>query len=205
MWPVIITKISPRCSESPEASGGRLTAFETYTTDNAEDFRPQLERIKKSGAEVLFLPDYPRDVILQVQQARQMALKATIIGSDSWEPTLLAGHVEFEGTFCSGHWHADMANAQSRAFIESYTRRYGRPPRATPALTYDAFGLLMKAIQAQQRTDPDAIRNGLYTMAPHKGVSGIIAYRDNGDPVKSAVIIQIKGGQNSFYTLINPE
>lgn len=38
----------------------------------------------------------------------------------------------------------------------------------------------------------------------YQGVMGLISYRGSGDPVKSAVIIQIKDGQAQFYKSIDP-
>ena len=40
-----------------EGLGGEVVAFESYTTD-APDVTQQLSRVKDSGAEVLFLPNY---------------------------------------------------------------------------------------------------------------------------------------------------
>ena len=40
-----------------EGLGGEIVAFETYTAD-APDITQQLSRVKDSGAEVLFLPNY---------------------------------------------------------------------------------------------------------------------------------------------------
>jgi branched-chain amino acid transport system substrate-binding protein len=187
-----------------EEAGGQVVAFETYTTDNAEDFSQQLARIRESGAKVLFLPNYPQDVALQVQQANQMGVKAAIIGSDSWTPDSFADLPEFEGTFCSRHWHSDIANEQARSFIEAYRQVYDQDPNNTAALTYDAFGLLFQAIQSQGQVDPESIRNGLYNLGPYPGVSGSIEYQDTGDPVKSVVIVQIKDGDVVFYALVNP-
>lgn len=187
-----------------QEAGGQVVAFEIYTSDSADDFGQQLARIRASRAELLFLPNYPQDVTLQVQQAGQMGIDAAIVGSDSWDPALFAALPEFDGTFCSRHWHPDIANEQARAFIAAYRQAFDEDPKNTAALTYDAFGLLFRAIQSQGRTDPESIRNGLYSLGPYTGVSGTIEYRDTGDPVKSAVVVQIKDGEVVFYTLVNP-
>jgi len=65
-----------------EDAGGQVVAFETYTTGET-DFEAQLGRIKASGAQVLFLPNYYNEVPLQVRQARDVGVEAAIIGSDS--------------------------------------------------------------------------------------------------------------------------
>jgi branched-chain amino acid transport system substrate-binding protein len=53
--------------------------------------------------------------------------------------------------------------------------------------------------------DTDAICKGLNTMGAYQGVSGTIEYQHSGDPVRSAVILQIKGRQTIFRKQVNPE
>lgn len=188
-----------------EEAGGQVVAFESYTTGE-QDFGPQLARVRDSGAEVLFLPNYVDDFPVQVQQARQMGIDIPIIGSDSWDGLDLVDHPELEGTFYSSHWHVDSDSKQSRAFVEAYRQAY--PDQtilgSAAALTYDACGLLFQAIQSQGQIDPDAIMKGLASIKGYPGVSGVIAYHSTGDPVKSAVIVQIKGAERIFYRLVNP-
>ena len=65
-----------------EQNGGKVVAFETYTT-NDRDFSAQLTKIKKAEPDVVFLPNYYSEVPLQIQQARRLAIKAPFLGSDS--------------------------------------------------------------------------------------------------------------------------
>ena len=50
---------------------GSVVAYESFTTKDT-DFSSQLTKIKQSGAEVLFTPQYYNEVALIVQQARQL-------------------------------------------------------------------------------------------------------------------------------------
>ncbi len=186
-----------------EESGGQVVAFETYTTDE-QDFSRQLARIRDSEPEALFLPNYPNKVPLQAQQARQLGIKATIIGGDAWDAEMFANYPELDGAFFSTHWHPDIANEQAQIFIEAYRQTYNRIPNEKEALTYDAFGLIFQTIHNQGQANPESIRNGLYSLERYQGVTGIIEYKDSGDPVKSAVILQIKEGRTIFYKLVNP-
>jgi len=56
--------------ESFIKAGGAIAAFESYSTGD-KDFTAQLSKIKASGADALFLPNYYNEVPLQIQQARQ--------------------------------------------------------------------------------------------------------------------------------------
>ena len=64
-----------------EAAGGKIVAFETYTSGD-KDFSAQLTKIAGSGADTLFLPNY-YSVPLQGQTGPPGGLSAKIFGSDS--------------------------------------------------------------------------------------------------------------------------
>ena len=69
--------------ENYEKLGGKVVAFETYTT-NDKDFSAQLTKIKDAKPDVIFLPNYYSEVPLQVQQAQRLGITTPFIGSDSW-------------------------------------------------------------------------------------------------------------------------
>lgn len=186
-----------------EQAGGTVVAFETYTTGET-DFKAQLERIRDSGAEVLFLPNYYNEVPLQVRQARELGITAAIIGADAWGNILPEDLPDLEGCFYSTHYAPDIANDKAQTFIQAYRNAYNTTPDDVAALTYDAFGLLFQAIQSQGKVDPESIRLGLAGIQAFTGVTGTMEYRGTGDPVKSAVVLTIQDGKAVFYKLANP-
>nr|HID15078.1 ABC transporter substrate-binding protein [Anaerolineae bacterium] len=186
-----------------EEAGGEIVAFETYTTGEM-DFTVQLTAIKESGADVLFLPNYYNEVPQQVRQARELGVEATIIGSDSWVGMTPEELADLEGLFYSTHYAPDIASEVAQAFIEKYYEAYGETPDDVAALTYDAFGLLFQVIRSQGAADPESIRSGLSSVERYEGVTGVMEYKGTGDPVKSAVILQIRGGALTFYKLASP-
>jgi len=186
-----------------EAAGGKVVAFESYTTGET-DFSHQLNRINISGAQVLFLPNYENEVPLQAKQAHTMKIDIPIIGSDSWGTILPENRAELEGAYFSTHYASDIAVEPARSFIEKYKKIYGNTPDDVAALTYDAFGLLFKAIQSQGVAEPEAIRTGLAGIESFTGVTGTMQYAGSGDPVKSAVILKVVNGEFVFYKLATP-
>ena len=186
-----------------EEAGGRVVAFESYTTGET-DFRPQLTAIRDAGAQVLFLPNYYNEVPSQVRQARELGVQAAIIGSDSWGQIEAADLAEMEGMYFSTHYAPDIASPAAQKFISAYQAAYGQLPDDVAALTYDSFGLLFQAIRSQGKADSESIRNGLASISHYEGVTGVMEYKGSGDPVKSAVILQIKGGRFQFYRLAEP-
>lgn len=192
--------------ENYEALGGKIVAFETYTT-NDKDFSAQLTKIKAAAPDVIFLPNYYSEVPLQVQQAQRLGITAPFIGSDSWgsNELLTLGGAALEGYYFSTHYAADNATPVARSFIENYEKAYGAVPDDVAALTYDAFGLLFTAIQNAGKADREVIRAALSTLPDYQGVTGDMKFEaGSGDPIKSAVILQIKDGKFNYFTNANP-
>jgi branched-chain amino acid transport system substrate-binding protein len=186
-----------------EAAGGTVTAFETYTTGE-EDFTGQLTRIKDSHAQVLFLPNYESEIPLQAKQARALGINIPIIGSDAWGTISAEDRGILEGSYFSTHYASDIAEEPARSFIQKYIELYNQTPDDVAALTYDAFGLLFKAIRSQDSLTPAAIQAGLAGTESFNGVTGTMQYSGSGDPIKSAVILQVIDGEFKFYKLATP-
>ena len=186
-----------------EAAGGQVVAFETYTTGE-EDFNRQLARIRDKQPDLIFLPNYGTEIPNQVRQARQIGITAPFIGGDTWFTIDPEARSALEGFFFSAYWAPDVANEQAQAFMKTYRQSFNRDADDVAALTYDAFGLLFQAIRGQGSVARDAIRTGLADMTHYEGVTGTIGYHETGDPERSAMILQIKQGENIFHKLVNP-
>lgn len=189
-----------------EESGGTVVAFETYTTGD-KDFSAQLTKIKDTAPDVIFLPNYYSEVPLQIQQAHRLGIEVPFLGSDSWgsaELITLCG-AECEGYYFSTHYAADAATPVATKFIEDYKAAYGSTPDDVAALTYDSFGLLWNALQAAGAVDRESVRTGMSQITNYEGVTGNMAFEaGSGDPVKSAVILQVKGDKFVWFANANP-
>ncbi len=189
-----------------ESNGGTVVAFETYTT-NDKDFSTQLTKIKDAGPDVVFLPNYYSEVPLQIQQAKRLGITVPFVGSDSWgssELIKLCG-TDCEGYYFSTHYAADIATPTAKKFIDGYTAKYGNTPDDVAALTYDAFGLLWAALQSAGKVDREAVRDALAKVPSFEGVTGNLKFQEgSGDPIKSAVILQVKGDKFVWFANANP-
>jgi len=189
-----------------EKLGGQVVAFETYTTGD-KDFSAQLTKIKQANPDVIFLPNYYNEVPLQIQQAHRLGITATFIGSDSWgsEDLIKLGGKDVDGYFFSTHYARDIPAPATQKFISAYTAAYGSVPDDVAALTYDSFGLLFEALKTANKIDRQAVRDALATLSQYEGVTGTLQFKEgSGDPIKSAVILQIKDGKFVYYATANP-
>jgi len=189
-----------------EEIGGTVVAFETYTTGD-KDFSAQLTKIKDAGPDVVFLPNYYSEVPLQIQQAHRLGIDVPFLGSDSWgsvELITLCG-ADCEGYYFSTHYAADAATPVATKFIEAYKTTYGVTPDDVAALTYDSFGLLFQALQTAGKIDRQAVRDAMAKIPKYDGVTGSMTFEEgSGDPVKSAVILQVKEGKFVWFANANP-
>ena len=189
-----------------------VTAFESFTTKDT-DFSSQLTKIKDSGAEFLFTPQYYNEVALIVKQAHELGFNKPIIGSDSWgsaETVALCGQ-DCYGLFFSTHYAAAGAQGETKAFIDRYQQKYGYVPDDVAALTWDAIRLAQQAIEntggltGDIKQDRRAVRDKLAGIKDFKGITGNMTFTEEGDPVKCAVIVRISDkGEYEFYKQVCP-
>ncbi|HEX9205055.1 MAG TPA: ABC transporter substrate-binding protein [Candidatus Deferrimicrobiaceae bacterium] len=185
--------------------GGSVAAFESYGKDDV-DFSALLTKVKASGADVLFLPDYYNKVGLIAKQAREKGVKAQLIGPDGWDsPDLvkIAGSA-IEGGYFSNHYSPDDKRPEVVAWVKKYKEKHGQVPDALGTLAYDATNMLLEAIRKAGSDDPKKIREALASMKDFQAVSGKSTMDRSGDCIKSAAILKIEGGKQTFVKMVNP-
>ena len=191
---------------------GSVVAYESFTTKDA-DFSSQLTKIIKSGAQVLFTPQYYNEVALIVQQAHELGWNKPIVGSDSWgsaETVQLCGK-DCYGLFFSTHYAAAGAKGATMTFIDRYNKKYGYVPDDVAALTWDSLGIVKTAIEhvgkltGNIEKDRMNVRNAMAKVKEYNGITGKMTFTENGDPIKCAVIVRISNkGEYEFYKSVCP-
>lgn len=191
---------------------GSVVAYESFTTKDT-DFSSQLTKIINSGAEILFTPQYYNEVALIAQQAHQLGWTKPIVGSDSWgsaELSSLCGK-DCYGAFFSTHYAAAGAQGATKTFIDRYTAKYGYVPDDVAALTWDALGLVQKAIQDYGKVTKDieadrqGVRDALAQIKAFDGITGKMDFSKGNDPSKCAVVVKISDkGDFEFYKSVCP-
>ncbi|MCG0277253.1 MAG: ABC transporter substrate-binding protein [Thermanaeromonas sp.] len=188
--------------KSFEALGGQIVASEAYSKDD-QDFSAVLTNIAQKNPDILYLPDYYGKVSLIGKQARNKGIKAVFLGGDGWDSPEL-DFAAMEGGYFTNHYSPDDPRSEVQKWIQDYKSKYGAVPDAFATLAYDATNLLLNAIKTANSNDPVKIKEALQATRDFPGVTGKITFNANGDPVKPAHIIQIKGGKQVYVTTINP-
>jgi branched-chain amino acid transport system substrate-binding protein len=185
--------------------GGRVTAYESYGKDDV-DFSALLTKVKAAKPDVLFLPDYYNKVGLIAKQAKETGFQGALIGPDGWDsPELVkvAGDA-IEGGYFSNHYSPEDTRPEVVNWVKKYKEKFQQTPDALGTLAYDATNMLLEAIRKANSADPGKIRDALASLSGFEGVTGKFTMDEHGDPIKSAVIVQIKDGKQKFLQVVNP-
>lgn len=181
--------------------GGTIVGKESYTAQDT-DFSAILTKVADSEAEVLFLPDYYNIVNLVAAQAKERGVTATMMGGDGWDSSDL-DLAAAEGGFFSNHYSAEDTRTVVQDWVQRYEAKYGAKPDALATLGYDATNLLIAAIEKAGKDDPAAVKDALAALQ-YEAVSGTITFDAQHNPIKSAVVMEVKDGKVSFAESIAP-
>ena len=172
------------------------------------DFTAQLTNVIAKNPDVIFMPSYYQDMAQFAIQAKQLGVKATLLGGDALEaPELITvGGAAVEGVKFSTHYTAEAtAREISKKFAAAYQKKFDKVPNAFAALGYDAYNLLVDAMETAKSVDSVVIRDTLAKFKSHEAVTGLITFDANNNPIKSAVILGVEGGKFKYITTVDPE
>jgi branched-chain amino acid transport system substrate-binding protein len=185
--------------------GGKIEGYESYAKDDV-DFSALLTKIKTKNPDVLFIPDYYNKVGLIAKQTRQLGIKAILLGGDGWDsPDMvkIAGDA-INGGYFTNHYSPDDPRPEVQEWVTKYQAKYGAKPDALGTLGYDATLILLEAIRLAGTDKPAMVRDAMTKIKDFQCVSGNISFDENGNPLKSAVILEYSGGTQKYVTTVNP-
>jgi branched-chain amino acid transport system substrate-binding protein len=188
-----------------EEMGGKIVGTEAYSQGDT-DFRAQLTAIKGTKPEAIFIPGYYTDVGVIARQARELGIKATLLGGDGWESEKLfeIGGSAIEGSYYANHYSVDDPSPTVQKFLTDYKKAYGAVPDSLAALGYDSAMVAIDAMKRAADLSGPALREALAATKGFPGVAGEITLDDKRNAVKPAVVLQVAEGKLKFVTSIKP-
>jgi branched-chain amino acid transport system substrate-binding protein len=188
--------------------GGKIVA-ETFCQSGDQDFSAQLSVIMAARPDVLFVPNYYTEDALMARQAKELGLKVPIFASDGAQtPELIQiGGEAVEGIHFIGHFHSKgAATPLSREFLKAFQKKYPKEKEvnAFHALGADAYFVLVEAMERARTSEGQKVRQALAGTKQFKAVSGTMDIGEDGNAVKSAVILVVKKGEFDYLTTIHP-
>ena len=186
-------------TEVAEELGLEIVAAEAYDRDNT-DFKAQLTSIKAKEPHLIFLSGLYSQAGLIASQAREAGITAQIFGADGVDsPDFLkiAGDAA-EGAYVSTPFVFELGGPEAQRMATAFEEMHGVAPDTWAALTYDAVGMIVEAIE-KGGENRKAIRDHLASIdSPEEGydgITGLTYFDENGDCTKPAYVKIVKDGQ----------
>jgi branched-chain amino acid transport system substrate-binding protein len=184
------------------SGGGTVVGTETYVKGDT-DFSAILAKVAEAKPDMVYLPDYYPVVNLVMAQAKEKGITAPFVGGDGWDSSDL-DLAASEGGYFTNHYSAEDTRPIVVEWIKNYKAKYADAvPDALATLGYDAANLLFAAIDKAGVDDSAAVKDAMEGLS-WDGVSGKITFDSNHNPIKSAVILQVKDGKVSYVTSVAP-
>ncbi len=173
-----------------------------YNT-NDQEFGAQLSTVKAANPDVIFAPGNFTESALVMKQARQLGITAPFFGGDTWDidEFTSVGGADVEGATISTFFDdSSPVTEEGKKFVEAYKKEYpDKNMAAVSALGYDAYLVIIKAIEAANSSDSTAIRDALAKTKDVEGATGKLTFNADGDPDKdSAIIKEVKNGKFTY-------
>jgi branched-chain amino acid transport system substrate-binding protein len=168
------TSTSNGLREQAPGQGVEIVMFEPYSAGLA-DAGPLINKVKASGANMLFPVSYLNDLILIIRAIKQNGLQIAINGGSGGFviPDFYknVGSVA-EGLLGVAHWNHDV-NADAQRVNEVYKKRYGEFLfEYAGGLVAQTF-LIADAIERAGSTDPQKVRDALSTLDVSSGYAAM--------------------------------
>ena len=187
------------------AFGGTITTRQAYTGGDI-NVSAQLQSLKDTSPEAIFLPGYYNDAGNIAIQARKIGIAVPLLGGDGWDSEKLEeiGGAAMEGTYFSTHYSFEEGRPVVKGFVERFQNRFGFIPDGLTALAYDAGQVLFDAMDRAKSLDGDDLAAAIAGTRDFPGVTGTITLDEHRNPVKSAIMLVIKNGKPHYAATITP-
>jgi len=183
------------------ADGGTVVGKETYTGSDT-DFSAILAKVAEANPDIVYLPDYYNVVNLVTAQAKEKGITAAFLGGDGWDSADL-DLAAAEGGYYTNHYSPADTRQIVQDWISKYQAKYDAVPDALATLAYDATNILIASIDKAGTDDASKVKDTMAGIS-WDGVSGTITFDKDHNPIKSAVILQVKGGEIVYVATVAP-
>ena len=192
--------------EAAAEDGLEVVADEAYTTDSNTDYSVQLSKIKDSGAELLFLPNYYSDNALILQQASEAGMTdIKFFGVDGMDGILNVENFDTslaEGVMLLTPFSATATDEKSQNFVKAYGDAHnGEVPNQFAADAYDVvYAMQLAATDAgitpdMSNEDISAAMAASMLNIELDGIAGKAKWTEDGECDKEPKAFEIKNGE----------
>jgi len=193
---------------------GWKTVATVRTPVGAGDFSQYITPVLNSGADVLILNHYGKDMINSLTQAIQFGLRDKQVNGKNFEiivplfSRLMAQGAgdNIKGILGSTNWHWSLQDEGSKAFVKSFGQEYGFPPSQAAQTTYVQTLLYANAVERAGTFYPpevikqlegfkfDGMGNGSteYRAEDHQCFKDVLVVRGNENPSSQFDLLKVE-------------
>lgn len=192
---------------------GWKTAAAVKTPLGAGDFSQYITPVLNSGADVLVLNHYGKDMVNSLTQAVQFGLRDKKVNGKDFAivvplySRLMAqgAGANVKGIFGSTNWHWSLKDEGSQAFVKSFGAEYGFPPSQAAHTCYVQTLLYADAceragtfapcevVKALEGYEFDGLGNGptLYRAEDHQCFKKVLVVKGNENPTSQFDLLEV--------------
>ncbi|OGB92693.1 MAG: ABC transporter substrate-binding protein [candidate division NC10 bacterium RIFCSPLOWO2_02_FULL_66_22] len=200
-------EISAGFIKRAEKLGATIVARQVYKFPGEKDFRPFLTRIKEAKPDLIFAAGYYNEAALIVRQAKELGITVQILGEEGFDSPKfieLAGK-DAEGVIIATNLDRDDPRPVVQNFLKNYKQAYNYDPDMVGASSYDAFKILVAAIE-KAGTDRKAVIKALMETRDYNGLTGKLTRFVKGEVIKPVQFQIVKDGKFRRHGVVdNPE
>ena len=190
--------------------GGEVVS-ETFP-EGTSDFSAYLNNAVNAGCDVVFAPSATTYASLIIDQAAAQSVSFPLMAGDTWESSVILDAAKGKNVdvYVSTFFAEDESNAAAVEFVSGFkawlnensdklTNNGGNDiVAAVSVLGYDAYNVALAALEAAGSADPAAIAAAMPSVT-YTGITGSIAFDENGDAMKDMAYIKKADGDAGAF------
>lgn len=184
--------------------GIEIVEAQAFTNQSNSDFTTQLNKIKSSEAELVFLPIYYQQASLILSQAAKIGLDTEFFGCDGLDGILTVKGFDTklaEGVMLLTPFAADAKDKATQDFVKAYGEKFDDEPIQFTADAYDAVYIIAEAVEKAGVTpdmEASEICDKLKAVMTELKIDGVtgenIVWDASGEPSKEPKAMKIVNG-----------
>lgn len=183
--------------EYAKSVGAQIVAEEVYGKGD-KNYMTQLSKIKESGADSIYVPNYMQDLVITLKQAKQVGLKIPFIGGLDFAPPF-ASLVNDPEAATNAYFANNFSDSEPQLIEvkKAYMDKFKEEPINKAYLGYDKVLIIAEAVKKAGSTKPEDVMKAMGTITNLQGTTGSITLSPNThQPVGlSMVMYKIENGK----------
>jgi len=181
--------------------GIEIVCEQTFTDGSKADFSTQINAIRDSGAELVFMPFYAAEAATFLTQAKGKLDDMTFFGCDGMDgiQTKVSDMSLIEGLMMLTPFAADAEDEQTKSFVAEYAKRFDNAiPDQFAADGYDAVYAVKAVMEKTGKTPADKDYTEVMVKAMFEievdGLTGTMTWDAEREPNKPAKAMVFQNG-----------